>query len=225
MEYKSQYVEAILHVIDAVKNSDPSYWFPKVASVKTVDNRPDGQGYFVYDLGNGETGSGSGHSGTDQGHAQTAALLRLIRFKEPCTLFAFPVGDWKGLYIPEDVVVGFMSDVNDKYVITPAWKGKYVYPRIGNSHNYKCNIPPNAKWALCAALDSPHRKAVSLYCQASNAEELEQCTPQLNVVTRNKPHRTSCSQACSFQRDGVARQCDEAVCLSRSEKALGASPV
>jgi hypothetical protein len=194
MEYKSQYIEAIQHVNDAVANSDPSYWFPKLISVETVDNRVDGSAYFVYDLGNGEKGSGSGHSGNDQGHAHTAALLRLIQFKEPCTLFAFPVydaigelsGTWKWNVQPEDIVVGFISDTNDSYIIIPAWKEKCVYPMIGNNRNFNFDIPTNAKWVLCAALDTPYRKAVSLYSQATSAEEQENCMPELNIITRNK---------------------------------------
>lgn len=193
MEYQSTYVEAIQHVHDAVLKSDPYYWFPRIVDMETVNKRPDGSAYFVYDLGNGERGSGGGHSGTDQGHAHTAALLRLIRFKEPCTLFAFPVKDainehgmWKNVQ-REDIVVGYISDLDDAYIVTPAWNDNRVYPMIGNDRTKFFYAPEDADYLLCAALDTPYRKAVSLYCQsAAMTKELELCTPQLNLVERMK---------------------------------------
>jgi hypothetical protein len=191
MEYKSEYIEAIQHVNAAVRESDPQYWFPKIINMENVNNRPDGSGYFVYDLGNGEKGSGSGHSGTDHGHAHSAALLRLIRFKQPCTLFAFPIedaidknGSWKNVQ-REDIVVGYISDLDDTYIITPEWNDKHVYPMIGNSRSHLFYAPEDADWLLCAALDTPYRKAVSLYCQATaTTKELELSTPELNIVER-----------------------------------------
>lgn len=193
MDYKSQYVEAIKHVNDAVLNSDPYYWFPKIISVETEDNREYGRASFKYDLGNGEQGSGSGHSGNDHGHAYMAAMLRLIRFKEPCTLFAFPIegalsvnGVWKQNVQREDIVVGFITDLDDSYFITPAWNERCIYPMIGNWHVKWFDIPKTAKWMLCATLDTQYRKAVSLYCQAASIEEQKLCTPQLNIVVTRK---------------------------------------
>lgn len=189
MEYEATFVEAIQHVHDTVMTSDPQYWWPQILSLETKDNRPDGLGYFVYDLGKGEKGTGSGHKGDEHGHAYTAAMLSLINSNAPCALYAFPIenafdktGHWK--QVGADIVVGFISGTKDALTVVPAMYKKRVYPMIGNSDNVAFVIPSDAKWALCASLNTEYRKAVSLYCQGVTPQLLETITPPLSTVDR-----------------------------------------
>lgn len=178
MEYQSLYIEAIQHIINAVKTSDPQYWWPKVIGPSQE------AGVYLYDLGNNEVGSGSNRSGSNHGHAFAGAILRMIKNKQPCTLFAFPEDETHNA-MTDDVVVGFISETQDEYTITPACNGT-VYPLIGNSKAPWIFTPPSAKWMLCATLDTRYRRAVSLYCQNARQQEINECTPKLYTIVRKK---------------------------------------
>lgn len=189
MEYKDKYVEAIQHVHNAILTSDPKYWWPQMTGVETIDDNPDGYVYFVYDLGQGEICSGMGHLGDDYRHARSTAMLRLLQFKEPCTLFAFPLKDGVcngKCIVKEDIVVGFISGTQNSFSIMPAWNKTRILPLIGNNaDDMMFDDPPEmTKWVLCAALASQHRHAVSLFCQGVPKTTQEACTPVLDIIQR-----------------------------------------
>lgn len=196
MENHDLFVEAIHHVHAAVAESDIEFWWPKRLNTETGMFQT--MSTFTYDLGQGRTGCG-GHPGNNEhSHAHMAAYLRLNEFKEPCTLFAFPIedaidetGNWKASAQGEDIVVGYISSVDDTFTITPAWKRTSVYPMIGNQFSdVVFDVPRSAKWLLCAALDTPYRRAVALYGQAVGVDTLANHTLTLNTITRMK-HNSS----------------------------------
>jgi len=182
------YKEAIEHIHSTIKDITFESLFPKVKEEHMKDFKIYKRFYDI----DGETcGGGSDKelyninkiNNFELGYEY--ALLKLIKYNTPCALFACPINEVltenyvfsKANLI--DVVVGFMID-DDLNNIIPAWNNTSVYPIIGHyTHSYIFpNVPSEAKWIVCAALNSFDRKVVSLYSQSKKSNELYEDTPK-----------------------------------------------
>lgn len=170
---KQDYIIAINHVNDCIKNDNKETWWPNITRIDG-----DKKYHMINDT---EIGFTSRQDEYDDAHAY-ALVKMLVGNDKPCTLFAYDV---KFGYQPVDVIVGFLDQ--DKN-LTLAWDNERVFPMIGCDAEYNIKkdefpmIPSNTKWIVAACLELEYRKDVIVYGRTrSSYEELKKDTPKVYI--------------------------------------------
>lgn len=164
-ELESLYKAAIECCYTHILHDDRETWWPKI---KRIEGRK-----VIHEINGVECSAGGGIIHSEYDDAYSNSMLRLCMSKEEtCAIFAYPV---KYGIQPVDILIGFM-DVSRN--LTLAWDETRVYPMIGNRFYESSAIPKNTKWIVAANLSHDYRKAVSLYCQPKNLNDIKENTPK-----------------------------------------------